>query len=41
MTPLRKRMLEELQLRNLSTTTTRVYLSAVERYAGFFNRSAN
>jgi integrase/recombinase XerD len=39
MTPLRKRMTEELQLRNLSPVTAGTYLSAVERFAKFFHRS--
>ncbi len=39
MTPLRKRMLEELQLRNLSTLTADVYLAAVARFAKYFRTS--
>ena len=39
MTPLRKRMLEELQLRNLSETTARTYLRLVERFAKHFGAS--
>lgn len=39
MTPLRKRMLEELQLRNLSTATITAYLGAVRRFAEHFRKS--
>ena len=39
MTPLRKRMLEELQLRNLSRTTADSYVRAVERFAKYYNKS--
>ena len=39
MTPLRKRMLEELQLRNLSPVTASVYLKMVERFAQHFHTS--
>ena len=39
MTPLRKQMIEELQLRNLSETTIHTYVHAVERYAKHFNTS--
>ena len=39
MTPLRKMMLEELQRRNYSQTTTRSYLQIVRDFAKFFNRA--
>jgi integrase/recombinase XerD len=39
MTPLRSRMLEELQLRNLSAHTTQAYVAAVERFARYFDQS--
>lgn len=37
MTDLRKAMLEELQRRNLSAITTRIYLHSVEEFAKYFN----
>lgn len=37
--PLRKRMTEELQLRNLSPITAAVYVKAVERFAKHFHRA--
>ena len=39
MTPLRKRMLEELQLRNLSENTVTADVGAVRRFAQYFGRS--
>jgi hypothetical protein len=39
MTPLRKRFLEDLQLRNFAPKTIRIYLAAVIRFATHFNRS--
>ncbi|HKA02258.1 MAG TPA: phage integrase N-terminal SAM-like domain-containing protein [Candidatus Solibacter sp.] len=37
MTHLRKAMLEELQRRNLSQITTRIYFRSVEELAQYFN----
>ena len=39
MTHLRKAMLEELQRRNLSPITTRIYLRSVEELARYYNAS--
>jgi integrase/recombinase XerD len=38
-TQLRKAMLEELQRRNMSPITTRIYLRCVEEFAGYFRKS--
>lgn len=38
MTPLRRRMLEEMQVRNLAETTQRAYLQQVARFAQHFGR---
>ena len=39
MTPLRQRMLEDMQVRNLSPHTQRAYLEHVARFARHFGRS--
>lgn len=39
MTPLRRRMLEEMRIRNLAPTTQQVYVSCVARFAQHFGRS--
>ena len=39
MTPLRRRMLEDMQLRNFSAGTQRSYIHYVEDFARFFNLS--
>lgn len=39
MTQLRKAMLEELQRRNLSAITTRIYLRSVEEFARYYDKS--
>ena len=39
MTPLRRRMLEDMQVRQLSSSTQRMYVSAVARFARHFGRA--
>src|SRR6266704_7193018 len=39
MTPLRQRMIEDMQLRNFATTTQRSYIHYVAEFAKYFNRS--
>ena len=39
MTPLRKRMMQELQLRNLSPVVADTYLRALKRFARYYNLS--
>ena len=39
MTPLRRRMLEDMQVRNLSASTQRLYVEHVSRFARHFGRS--
>ena len=39
MTPLRRRMLEDMQVRNLSSPTQTTYLQHVARFARHFHRS--
>lgn len=37
--PLRRRMIEVMTVRNLSSATQRSYLQAVSKFSRFFNRS--
>jgi integrase/recombinase XerD len=37
--PLRRRMIEDMQVRNLSPVTQRCYVHAVAKFAQHFNRS--
>ncbi len=39
MTPLRQRMIEDMQVRNLSTKTIAIYVDAVAKFAQYFHKS--
>jgi integrase/recombinase XerD len=39
MTPLRRRMIQDMQVRNLSPVTQRCYVHAIRKFARHFNRS--
>jgi integrase/recombinase XerD len=39
MTPLRRRMIEDMELRNLAPTTIRVYVERVAAFAKHFDKS--
>ena len=39
MTPLRRRMIEDMQIRNLALNTQETYVEQVERFARHFRRS--
>lgn len=39
MTPLRQRMIEEMQLRGLAETTQKSYIYTIRRLAAYYNRS--
>jgi hypothetical protein len=39
MTPLRQRLLEDMQIRNLSVNTQRSYVEQVSRFARYFSQS--
>ena len=39
MSPLRRRMIEDMTVRNLSPATQRFYLHAVRKFSRYFNRS--
>ena len=39
MTPLRRRVIEEMQVRNLAPSTQKIYLGCIARYAQYYGRS--
>jgi integrase/recombinase XerD len=39
MSPLRRRMIEDMQIRNLTTNTQRVYVAHLARFACYFRKS--
>ena len=39
MSPLRRRMIEDLQIRNMATHTQRAYVEQVVRFARYFRKS--
>jgi len=39
MSPLRRRMIEDMTIRNLSPTTQRAYVYAVQKFSRYFGRS--
>ncbi len=39
MSPLRRRMIEDMQIRNLTTNTQRAYVAQIVRFAGHFRKS--
>ncbi len=41
MSPLRRRMIEDMTVRNLSPATKRSYLHAVTKFSRYFGRSAD
>jgi hypothetical protein len=41
MSPLRRRMIEDMRIRNLSPATQRCYVHAVAKFSQYFKRSPN